>query len=568
MQNTSHKTCHRIADLLVSRGVRYAVVSPGSRNAPLLIALSREERINKVVVVDERSAGFVALGISGATQRPVAVVCTSGTAVLNLAPAIAEAYYQQCPLLVITADRPQAWIDQNDSQTMRQNGVFANFVKKSYSLASVIESDEQSWYVNRILNEAYFEATSGTCRPVHINIHIGEPIYSLCEASESGFRLIDRAESSETLATSRAKSLAEQIAHSQRVMVLCGFMHIDERLEALLRAMAQRDNVVVIAEHLAQIEGERIINCIDAALSVIPIDRGIDFAPDLLIYVGGAPVSRLMKQYLRTYAAHAEQWRVGLDENIIDTMQGITMQVHTGATQFFEDILALNHEICRSDYSAKWMHLLHQGLESARDFASRQPWSDFKAMNIIMQSLNDDVTLHLSNGLTVRYAQLFERVSGVAYMCNRGVSGIDGCTSTALGASLVSEKPVLLITGDMSFAYDVNGLASQYNSARLKIVVICNDGGGIFRFIKGPSDLPELEQYFEVKRRVDVAKYAAAFGFEYFEADSEELLGKNLQKLLACDRAAILAVTTPGEINAEVLRNFYNRTKNRINNKQ
>ena len=561
MQNTTHKTCHRIADLLVSRGVRYAVVSPGSRNAPLLIALSREERIKKVVVVDERSAGFVALGISRATRQAVAVVCTSGTAVLNLAPAVAEAYYQQCPLLVITADRPQAWIDQNDSQTMRQNGVFANFVKKSYSLASVIESDEQSWYVNRILNEAYFEATSGTCRPVHINIHIGEPIYSLCEAEESGFRLIDRAESSETLAASRAKSLAEQIAHSQRVMVVCGFMHTDERLEALLRAMAQRDNVVVLAEHLAQIEGKRIINCIDAALSAIPSDRSTDFAPDLLIYVGGAPVSRLMKQYLRTYAAHAEQWRVGLDENIIDTMQGITMQVHTGATQFFEDILALNHEICRSDYSAKWMHLLHQGLESARDFASRQPWSDFKAMDIIMHSLNDDVTLHLSNGLTVRYAQLFERVSGVAYLCNRGVSGIDGCTSTALGASLVSEKPVLLITGDMSFAYDVNGLASQYNSSRLKIVVICNDGGGIFRFIKGPSALPELEQYFEVKRHIDVAKYAAAFGFDYFEAASEETLSQNLRRLLACDKAAILAVTTPGEINADVLRNFYNRTE-------
>ena len=561
MQNTTHKTCHRIADLLVSRGVRYAVVSPGSRNAPLLIALSREERINKVVVVDERSAGFVALGISRATRQAVAVVCTSGTAVLNLAPAVAEAYYQQCPLLVITADRPQAWIDQNDSQTMRQNGVFANFVKKSYSLASVIESDEQSWYVNRILNEAYFEATSGACRPVHINIHIGEPIYSLCEAEESGFRLIDRAESSETLAASRAKSLAEQIAHSQRVMVVCGFMHTDERLEALLRAMAQRDNVVVLAEHLAQIEGKRIINCIDAALSAIPSDRSTDFAPDLLIYVGGAPVSRLMKQYLRTYAAHAEQWRVGLDENIIDTMQGITMQVHTGATQFFEDILALNHEICRSDYSAKWMHLLHQGLESARDFASRQPWSDFKAMDIIMHSLNDDVTLHLSNGLTVRYAQLFERVSGVAYLCNRGVSGIDGCTSTALGASLVSEKPVLLITGDMSFAYDVNGLASQYNSSRLKIVVICNDGGGIFRFIKGPSALPELEQYFEVKRHIDVAKYAAAFGFDYFEAASEETLSQNLRRLLACDKAAILAVTTPGEINADVLRNFYNRTE-------
>ena len=568
MQNTTHKTCHRIVDLLVSRGVTHAVVSPGSRNAPLLVALSREERIDKVVVVDERSAGFVALGISVATQRPVAVVCTSGTAVLNLAPAVAEAYYQQCPLLVITADRPQAWIDQNDSQTMRQNGVFANFVKKSYSLPSVIENDEQSWYVNRILNEAYFEATSGTCRPVHINIHIGEPIYSLCEASESGFRLIDRAESTVTLAPAQAKTLAEQIAHSRRVMVVCGFMQADERLKALLRYMAHRDNVVVLAEHLAQIDGEKIVNCIDAALSAMSLEGRADFAPDLLIYIGGAPVSRLMKQFLRTCAAHAEQWRVGLDENIIDTMQGLTMQVHTGAAEFFDAVMAHNAEICQSDYSAMWQDLLRSGLESAKDFAYRQPWSDFKAMDIIMHSLTDDVALHLSNGLTVRYAQLFERVHGVAYLCNRGVSGIDGCTSTALGASLVSEKPVLLITGDMSFAYDVNGLASQYNTARLKIVVICNDGGGIFRFIKGPSDLPELEQYFEVKRRVEVAKYAAAFGFEYFEAASEEQLSRNLQKLLACDRAAILAVTTPGEINAEVLRNFYNRTKNRINNKQ
>ena len=113
----------------------------------------------------------------------------------------------------------------------------------------------------------------------------------------------------------------------------------------------------------------------------------------------------------------------------------------------------------------------------------------------------------------------------------------------------------------MSFAYDVNGLTSQYNSSRLKIVVICNDGGGIFRFIKGSSALPELEQYFEVKRHIDVAKYAAAFGFDYFEAASEEALSQNLMRLLACDKAAILAVTTPGEINADVLRNFYNRTE-------
>lgn len=561
MQNTSHKTCHRIADLLVSRGVRYAVVSPGSRNAPLLIALSREERINKVVVVDERSAGFVALGISRATRQAVAVVCTSGTAVLNLAPAVAEAYYQQCPLLVITADRPQAWIDQNDSQTMRQDGVFANFVKKSYSLPSIIEDAEQSWYVNRILNEAYIEATRGARRPVHINIHISEPTCSLCDDAESGFKVIERAATSEMISKDQAHALASRIATTQRVMVVCGFMSSDQQLNQMLCALSQRENVTVVAEHLSGVEGEWIINCVDTVFSAIPEAQGADYAPQLLIYMGGAPVSRIEKEFLRSHAYRAEQWRVGLDENIIDTMQGITMQVHAEPKHFLEAVLADNLTPSHSQYVQMWHRLQQEAMASALQFAQQQPWSDFKAMQALMQSLPSNIVLHLSNGLTVRYAQLFKRAQGVEYCCNRGVSGIDGSTSTALGTAIAGDKPVLLITGDMSFAYDVNGLASQYNSSKLKIVVMCNDGGGIFRFIKGPSNLPELEQYFEVNRKVEVEKYAKAFGFEYFEAADEQQLSHSLQMLVECDNPAIFAVKTPNEINADVLRNFYNRTK-------
>lgn len=560
MQNTSHITCHRVVDLLVSRGVEYAVVSPGSRNAPLLIALSREKKLKKVVVVDERSAGFVALGISQATRKAVAVVCTSGTALLNLSPAIAEAYYQQLPLLVITADRPTEWIDQNDSQTLRQDGIYANYIKKSYSLQSSVESREQSWYVNRMLNEAYGVATASPCGPVQINVHIGEPTASLSETADSGFCAIDLTPTQITLPNEQVRQMANAMAETRKVLVLCGMMPRNEALSRALCALSCRPNTVVLAEHLANVEGGEIINEIEAALTEMPVDAREDYAPELLIYIGGAPVPRIEKQYFRQYAC-GEQWRVGIDENIIDTMQGITKHINVSPEVFFESMFACEVEVCESHYAQQWQGLAIKANGGVKKYAEQSVWSDFVAFRTIMPLVPNNVLLQLSNGMTVRYAQLFERVAGVDYYCNRGVSGIDGATSTALGASIASRLDVLLITGDMSFAYDVNGLTSQYNSKHLKIVVMCNDGGGIFRFIKGTSSLPELEEYFEVNRKVEVDKYAKAFGFEYFEAANEEQLASAFKSLMECETAAILAVKTPNVDSAETIKRFYKRNK-------
>ncbi len=554
---TSHKSCTRLVNLMVKRGIKYAVVSPGSRNGALLIALSQEPSISKVVVVDERSAGFVALGISQSTQSAVLVVCTSGTALLNLAPAVAEAYYQQLPLIVVSADRPKEWIDQNDSQTLRQFGVFENFVKKSFDISSQISSESDSWYVNRVLNEAYNLAVEDAQGPVHINMHVSEPIYKMEPCDDSGLVLIDKVSATTGLRNDVVQELRQIIASKKKVMVFCGMMPENENLQSHLVKLSDLDNVVVLAEHLSNIVGGNVINRVDTIMSEKPEASKWDYAPDLLIYVGGAPVSKKMKLYLRSHAS-VEQWRVGVDNTIIDTMQGITKHFNITAECFFESLMPLNENVA-SQYKSQWMELRKSACVSHSAFALNAEWSDFKAMSVIMQMQPESYNIQLSNGMTVRYAQLFEAKKGNVYMCNRGVSGIDGSTSTALGASIADEKKVLLITGDMSFAYDINGLASKYNSPNLKIVVICNDGGGIFRTIDGLSSLPVLEEYFEVKREIEVGKLAVAFGYEYLEANDESQLREAFSKLLQNDEPTILAVKTPNAKSAEIIKNYHKR---------
>lgn len=561
--NTIHRTCQMLVRLLVHSGVREAVVSPGSRNAPLIIALAREHSVRKHVIVDERSAAFVALGLSQATQRPVVAVCTSGTALLNYGPAVAEAYYQHLPLVVVSADRPEQWIDQNDSQTLRQDRLLDGIVKGSYTLNSYPELEAQSeewWYANRTLNEAIALATGERPGPVHINIHIGEPICTLDNAPVP-VRPVALTETARRLTAAGAAALGAAVSDAPRVMVVMGSMPPCPALEQAVQQWAGNDNVVVLAENLSHVGGENIISRIDTVLSAMAEDDRERLAPDILIYAGGAPVSRLMKQYLRRYAVH-EQWRVGADDNMIDTMQGLTRRVEVGALEFFATVEPAREGLaCRSDYARMWQALAEAAYRTHGEFVAAAPWCDLKAVHQVAAHLPLGCHLQVSNGMSVRYAQLVALDGSVRVDCNRGVSGIDGSTSTALGASLASERQVVLLTGDMSLGYDLGGLASQYNSRRLKIVVMCNGGGGIFRFIKGPSQLPELSDYFQVERQLPVQSYAAAFGFAYFCASDEQELVAALDRLWACETAALLAVNTDAAVSAEVLRRYYKRTK-------
>ncbi len=556
---TTQESCNILVDLLHEYGVTDVVVSPGSRNAPIITALTRCHNITKHIIVDERSAAFMAIGIAQEKQKPVAIVCTSGTAVLNYAPAVAEAYYQRLPIIVISADRPHEWIDQNDSQTLNQFGILNNIVKRSFDIPAQCESKDELWYCNRTINEALQCATSTPSAPVHINVQLREPLYTRRQFTSHNAKKINQVLPSIT--TDCFNGLASQINNYQKVLILASMHNYCKSLTDALHSISG-GNIAVLSEIIANNNSsDRILHNIDRLFTEINDENWELLKPDLLITFGGAPVSRLAKTFLRK-DNNIEHWRIDEDNNIIDTMQNITQRISIKPEIFFENNNIISNN--DSNFYQLWKDIDNQSKESHDAFIEKCLWSDLAAMNIVMNNLpNKSINLQISNGSSIRYADLIgvtKDFEGGVY-CNRGVSGIDGSTSTALGASMAHDGLTLLITGDMSFSYDINGLASQYNSNRFKIIVLCNGGGGIFRFIYGPSTLPEFEQYFEVNRNLPIDKYAQAFGFSYFEANDKNELQNVIPDFFNDDNCSILAIYTNNEVSATTLREYYNRNK-------
>ena len=559
MENTSYTVCRQLVALCVAHGVRRVVLSPGSRNAPLLVAFAREKAIEHHVVVDERTAAFVALGMATHSQEPVAVVCTSGTALLNYAPAVAEAYYRQVPLIVISADRPDEWIDQDDSQTIRQHGALAAIVKQSFHIPTR-EDDTSLWHARRLINEALLNALTPSCGPVHINVPLGGALCSVADVIPDNPIRVTDIRPLQCLSQADAAMLANTLSNTSKVMILATMSTPSRELQEALKVLAQLPQVVVLTESIANMRDDAFIPTIDRVLTVIDNSEKADFAPQLLITIGGAPVSRMIKEFLRQYAP-VEHWRIGNESRVIDTMQCLTHRLQIEAASMLAQIAPM----CRpsvSTYAGLWHDREIVATTLHNRVVDAAPWCDLLAFATLLPAIPPRTVLHLSNGTSIRYAQLFDTPQLDVVYCNRGVSGIDGSTSTALGASMVDDAVHLLITGDMSFGYDIGALATRLASPRFKIVVIDNGGGGIFRFIKGPSDLPELEECFEVQYRQPIEGYAQLHGFRYFHADDAQTLQDVLPEFFAeREHPAILSIKTPAAVNAKVLRHYMRRAR-------
>ena len=555
-ETTDKLQCQILVETMHFHGVNHAVVSPGSRNAPLIIALSRS-RIKTHIVVDERSAAYVALGIAQQLKAPVALVCTSGTALLNYAPAVAEAYYQKIPLIVVSADRPQEWIDQDDSQTIRQFKALDQFVKRSYDIPARCDDDTAVWYAERIAHDAMMEATSLRRAPVHINVQLAEPLNGLTTEPYK-LRRIHHFPSYDGICRDDIIKLKGQLLH-KRVMIIAGFMEMNEPLRQALNAIAVNDYAVVLTETISNMADDFTINAIDRTLLAID-ENDKRYYPDVVITIGGAIVSRKIKAFLRK--VKPDHWYVGLNDVTVDCFQSLTRRIEANPDTFiptlFQDSLTVK------SFCTIWKDAHTAGLRRHHKYLEKIGWSDMKAYETIFdfyqQNHPDNLIMHFSNGTTIRYAQLFgDRVIAPNF-CNRGVSGIDGCTSTAIGAAMVN-GPAVLITGDMSFLYDISALSAITPKLQLKIVVVDNGGGGIFRFIDSTSSLPELEKYFVVKRNLDVEKVAASFGIKTYRADNADSLFEQLSNMMVEDGPAVLVVKTDGKRSAEILKNYFKTIK-------
>ncbi len=540
----------------IKLGLKEVVISPGSRNAPLVLSFNAISEIKCYTIVDERSAGFFALGMAQQLQRPVAVICTSGTAALNYAPAVAEAYYQEVPLIVLSADRPQEWVGMADGQTINQSSIFSNYIRYGIDLPVAMNHSDDQWYTERVVTEAFHKTCFPVKGPVHINIPLREPLYGrtspIALQKEPFLNLVPDS----VLSEERLNELVKQWNKADSVMVIAGVMFPDDELNKAINKLAESANTVVLTETTSNLKGDKFIECIDRQVFSINGYETALFKPSLLISFGGQIVSKQIKKVLRNNPPKAH-WHISLNENAIDTFQRLTLSVKMNPVDFFSQ-LSEKIENKKGRYQEMWRQRSKRNRKAHLTFLEQVKWSDLKALSYIFNHIPGKAHLQLANSTSVRYAQLFQDEIRVNTFSNRGTSGIDGSVSTAVGAAEVSDGPVVLVTGDLSFLYDSNGLWNKYLKSNFKIVVINNGGGGIFRFIPGPAETPELEEFFEAKHDQTAKHIAKAFELKYLSCSNKEELQLAYRELIENnEQPGLLEIFTPRESNGKILRNYF-----------
>lgn len=556
---SNKKHIHQLAALLLKKGITDIVISPGSRNAPMIHTFHGIAGFNCRNIVDERSAAYFAMGLSLAKRKPVAIVCTSGTGTLNYAPAIAEAFYQNIPLIVLTADRPDYWIDQLESQCIRQEGIYRNFVKKEVNLP-LGESEKELWFASRQINECLNLAVAGNPAPVHINIPLEEPLHQLIDAELPEVKDIAIASVKPKISESEVSGLAKIIGQSKKIIVLAGQLNPNPALEKALAAFVAKTGAVVLHEHLSNISNTNFCGSIDTILAAIVDENSADYNPDLLISIGGQFVSKSLKQFLRKNKP-AEHWHLTLGAEHFDTYQSLTKVIQTDASEFFESLAGLELQ-ASSKYLQLWKNKETHVNQLRDEFVESSEFSDLKVFGLIKQAIPEKSAVHLGNSSPVRYALIHDRVNQAEYYSNRGTAGIDGCLSTAVGFASESEKINTVIVGDLSFFYDSNALWNKYIGSNLRIIVIHNGGGNIFSMIKGPGETPAFQEHFFTENAHKAEGLAKAFGLEYFAASNESKLQQALTEFYSPDQnAAVLEIFTDAEVNVKEFRELFRKVK-------
>lgn len=549
------KSVQDFVSLLLAHGILNAIITPGSRNAPFIISLANHERIKSYSIPDERSAAFVALGMAQQLKQPVVIICTSGTAALNFAPALAEAYYQRVPLLVVTADRPIEWIDQGEGQSIRQKNVYANYVKASYEIAEEASEGDLVWYNVRLMDEAMRLCYEGVPGPVHINFPLRESLYKTVDTFDKTVKTIERAKTNLSLAETELEIIQKRIATSKKVLVLAGQMAPNNALHQQLVRFSENENVVVMTEAHSNLSHPNFITTIDRLIMGFDDEEKNFLLPDLLITIGHNIISRKIKEYIRR--GKAEHWHVDVSGEGLDTYKQLTKVIPLSPESFFES-LASHTYVSNSDYKKILLEKNDKAHHASSSFLSKIAWSDLQAFDTIMHAIPANHDVQMGNSSVVRYILLSDTRRDLSYFGNRGVAGIDGCTSTAIGASFISKKPTTLITGDIGFFYDSNAFWNNLKSDNLKVIVINNSGGGIFRIIPGPDTTGNaLDTFFETTHNRQADKFADVYNLSYKSVGDNASLNDGLKWLYEQKACSILEVNTPRLENDKVQKEYF-----------
>ena len=575
-----------VVTLCKTHNVKHIVISPGSRNAPLTIGFTHDNFFKCYSIVDERCAAFFAMGISQQTKAPVAVVCTSGSALLNYYPAVAEAYYSNIPLVVLSADRPKHLVDIGDGQTIKQKNVYGEHVLYSANLKLDLKDEEnkdeakelpifknlenklerfigiqkdiQTYNESEIHNALTLSNLKSA--PIHINIPFDEPLYETVNELSIKPRPFKHESRLEEVDDFEIKSLLDIWHSAKRKMILVGVLQPNSIEEKWIEQIADDDSILVFTETTSNLHHQDFLPGIDKMIA--PLDE-VDFKalqPDILLTFGGLVVSKKIKAFLRKYKPK-HHWHVDLF-SANDTFFCLDKHIKLSPNTFLSAFLQQVTHHTKSDYKAIWLGVRQKRRKLHDAYLNTISFSDFSVFNSILKLIPKHSILQVGNSSAIRYTQLFQLRKSIDVFCNRGTSGIDGSTSTAIGSAVASDKRVTFITGDLSFFYDSNALWNNYIPNSFRIIVINNEGGGIFRILPGHKNTENFDTFFETRHHLTAQQLCKMYGIDYVKVNNEIKLKNELETFYNDGKQPkLLEILTPSTINDEILLNYFKHIK-------
>lgn len=482
---------------LFQTGVRDVVISPGSRSTPLALLMVEHQEINTYIDIDERSAGFFALGLAKVSKSPVVLLCTSGTAAANYFPAVVEANLSRVPLLVLTADRPHELRDVGAPQAINQLHLYGHHVKWFAEMALPENSAEQITYSKMVARRAVKECKSPVPGPVHVNFPLREPLLPALEPYPFSEEQPDYEIIAGELALPQAalERIAREISQYQKGLIICGPMDQPSFSNAAIR-LAEKLAFPILADPLSQLRLDNSV-IIDSYDAILKTDRVLaEFQPDFILRFGAMPVSKPLSLFMKKYR--------GIPHFIVDGQAGWRDPYHLGTKVIQMDETAFCQQLTNyvkknenNEWLSQWQQVDQLAKTAIKAHMSQEAeLEEGKVFYELFPRLPKDSTIFVGNSMPIRDVDTFfhKNNQGITVMANRGANGIDGVVSTALGAS-VYQQPLFLLIGDLSFFHDMNGLlAAKLYKLNMTIILVNNDGGGIFSY------LPQAEskQHFEV----------------------------------------------------------------------
>jgi 2-succinyl-5-enolpyruvyl-6-hydroxy-3-cyclohexene-1-carboxylate synthase len=579
---------YEFIEIMVQKGITNVVISPGSRSAPLTIAFARHPEIQKFIVPDERSAGFIALGMALATQKPVGLLCTSGSAVVNYFPAVSEAFFQEIPLLILTADRPSEWLNQKDGQTIFQKNVFGNHVKASFEFPIDFQHPDATWYANRISNDATNVLLTAPFQPVHINIPLREPLYPTDNEEiifKKEVRLIEKSPTESIISEEFWHKIIPLWQKSDKKMLIVGQMILDKNILDKIQKLQQK-GVVVLSDAISNTQNaenrEKVIKYHDWILmqngeggqSQKEILKKL--APNLVFTIGKSLISKSLKEFIRKNPP-AYHWHIQPAGEVSDMFRCLTHSFEVEPIYFLDKLLNTNDledfdnsNDLKNTFQKSWweqekkatqfLNITFDTFEKNNQNIDNELFSEFEATKIVLENLVENSKLHLANSMPVRYVNFLglPENKNIEVFANRGTSGIDGSSSTALGYATQTSETVVLFTGDIAFFYDRNAFWNDFVPKNLRIILMNNHAGNIFRLIDAKNS-PELETYFETSNPLNAKGLAQEMKMEYFFAENANAIKIILKNFFEpSDTAKILEIKTDKYQNAEVWQQLKN----------